>query len=374
MISVVLGLVVGAASSLGQLGCVAAEYDSGDDDVADDDAGDDDVADDDMADDDMADDDVADDDAGDDDAGDDDVADDDTGDDDTAASYDPLFATVDVYGTTIAASGDEADVYYPSPPDLGDGGYAFPVALLLQGADVERQYYAGFASTLASYGFVVVVPDHLVWVLFSESLYAEMSELSDVIAHMASENADPASPVHAALDASTLVVLGHSYGGVCGMMAIGENCMPPYCWGSYTRPAELAGGVFWGTNLAIPVVGGVMATENDGLPVALVHGDLDGMSDAADALETYDQVADPPKVHVTVHGANHYGICDTNNPSGALADTSSPTLVQATAVETIARWSAAFLDAHVLGNPDAHDYVHVTGGAADPNVSVVGQP
>jgi len=236
--------LVGAVA-LGLAGCGGQYYSGDDDTVADDDvAGDDDTggepSDDDVVDDDTA---MADDDtSGDDDtAGDDDVADDDVSDDDTTgqtgASYDPLFGSVGSYPTVITASGDDADVYYPSPSDLGDGGYAFPVALLLQGADVERQHYAGFAAALASYGFVVVVPDHAIWVLFSESLYAEMSELADVIDHMAAENADPSSPVHAALDPSTLVVLGHSYGGVCGMMAIGENCMPPYCWGSYSRPA-----------------------------------------------------------------------------------------------------------------------------------------
>jgi hypothetical protein len=94
----------------------------------------------------------------------------------------------------------------------------------------------------------------------------------------------------------------------------------------------------------------------------------------ADTQEAYTKIQDPPKAYVGVIGANHYGACDANNPAGADADPSAPAIDQAMAVETISRWSAMFMRAHVLGDAAAAAYVHETGGPADPNVNVVSEP
>ena len=48
-----------------------------------------------------------------------------------------------------------------------------------------------------------------------------------------------------------------------------------------------------------------------------------------------------------------------------------PTLPQDIATETIARWSALFLRAHVQGDSGAFDYVYNSGDAQDDNVTVV---
>ena len=112
----------------------------------------------------------------------------------------PLFAEAAVVAVTIAASGDPADVYYPAPPDLAPGAYAFPVAVLLQGAKVDKQHYAGFAATAARYGFVVAVPNHESTTLLGRGLYAEQSEPSDVLAQLRAENDDPASPLHGIIE------------------------------------------------------------------------------------------------------------------------------------------------------------------------------
>jgi hypothetical protein len=94
----------------------------------------------------------------------------------------------------------------------------------------------------------------------------------------------------------------------------------------------------------------------------------------ADTQEAYTKIQDPPKAYVGVIGANHYGICDANNPAGADPDTAAPDIEQPVAVETIGRWSAMFLRAHVLGEEAAAQYVHETGGPADANVNVVAEP
>jgi len=284
---------------------------------------------------------------------------------------DPLYDSVESYETTIAANGDPADVYFPVPEDAE--GLRFPVALLLQGADVGREHYEGVASRIAAYGFIVVVPDHQSFGFAGPGLYAEQSEAAEVVAHMAAEDSSATSPVAGAVDVERLVLLGHSYGGVCGLNILRGVCEPPTCIGlTYERPEQLVGAAFYGTNVALPFVGSVIsAIENDGIPAALVQGTLDGKALPADTQEAYLMIQDPPKAYVGVIGANHYGACDENNPEGAPADSSVPAIAQDVAVETIARWSAMFLRAFALGDPAAVEYVTETGGPADTNVNLV---
>ena len=71
----------------------------------------------------------------------------------------PLFNDVASYSTTISPNNDLTDIYFPNPSNLKNGDYSFPIALLLQGANVDKSDYSDFASTVASYGFVVVVPN-----------------------------------------------------------------------------------------------------------------------------------------------------------------------------------------------------------------------
>ena len=68
----------------------------------------------------------------------------------------PLYSDIRRYTTTIA--GDSTDSYFPKLPK-GDTT-KLPIALMLQGAFVDKSNYSNFASQVASYGFVVVVPNH----------------------------------------------------------------------------------------------------------------------------------------------------------------------------------------------------------------------
>ena len=94
----------------------------------------------------------------------------------------------------------------------------------------------------------------------------------------------------------------------------------------------------------------------------------------ADGRATYDKIADPPKALVLVSGANHYGVCDGNNPAGAEPDASAPELEQALAVETVARWTAMFLRARVLGEADAAVWLDAGGDPSGPGIELVQEP
>ena len=284
----------------------------------------------------------------------------------------PHFDEVGVYQTLIPGDDDPADVYHPAPPDLDEGGYSFPVALLLQGAEVGRQHYSAYATAVASYGFIVVVPDHQSISVTGPGLYAEQSEAQAVMEHMIAEGSSEDGTVSGAVDAGTLVLLGHSYGGVAGVNIIRGVCEAPTCVGlSYDPPPQLAGGAFWGTNVAMPFIGTMIHTiDNRGLPLAFLQGTLDSKALPQDTQEAYTITQDSPKAYFGVIGANHYGICDADNPPGASPDPTPPTLSQEVATETAARWSALFLRAHVLDDGEALDYVTGWGGPADPNVNV----
>lgn len=287
----------------------------------------------------------------------------------------PLFEQSASYAIEITPGGDPADVYHPDPPDLGEEGYSFPLAVMLQGAEVDKQHYSGFAGRMARYGFVVVVPNHHIVSITGPGLYAEQSQVEEVIERMTAENGDDGSPLAGAIETSTAVVLGHSYGGVCALNVLRGVCEPPGCMGlSYDRPEQVAGGALWGTNLAMPFVGTMVnSIQTDGLPVAYVQGTLDSKAPPEDTQEAYSITGGAPKAYVGVIGANHYGQCDVNNPPGAAPDSTPPEIDQEVALETIARWSAIFLRAHALGDEQALEYLHESGGSEDENVNVVAE-
>ena len=324
----------------------------------------------------------------------------------------PLFEDVDSYTTTISANQDIADIYFPQPSN--NQNYTdFPIALLLQGANVDKSNYSKFANIVASYGFIVVVPNHEKSVpqLNSTGLFAETSQIDAVLAQMSAENSNPTSPIAGIDDTDKLALLGHSYGGAVGLSAIANLCQPILCDGDYTRPDQLVAGAFFGANLRnqttqefIPINNSIISTplfqgiidiitlpersgafiganihnqnqeftpiNDSGIPIALLQGNIDSIALPERAKATYDHIQNPPKILIDISGVNHYGITNTNNPNGARSDSNIPTLDQDVAVETIARWSGLFLRASALDDKDAIDYIYSKGDNLDKNVSV----
>lgn len=284
----------------------------------------------------------------------------------------PLYDQVKHYTTTIATNGDPADVYYPIVPNPTPD--QLPIALMLQGALVDKASYSNYAEQVASYGFVVVVPNHERTTTGPDGqpvtgLLADEQEVNAVLDQMKQEDAEASSPIFESVDTEILGLLGHSFGGYAGLAAIQNICDPPVCSGDYARPTELKAGLFYGTSFQHPI-GTFPAIDNQGVPVGLVAGTRDGVSEFGGAASTYVKIEDAPKALIAVEGANHYSITNEDNRT---RDPNRPTLDQATATETIGRWSGLFLRAHLLNDRDAFDYVYSTGSALDPNVSVINQ-
>jgi dienelactone hydrolase len=256
---------------------------------------------------------------------------------------------------TTALGDDPADVYYPTDAEPGP----FPVAVFLQGGRVDKREYASFAGALAAWGFVVVVPNHHNVVMFpgfeAEGLFSEQQQILDTVVFARAEAAGD-GPAAAAIDPSRLAVLGHSYGAAAALAAIQGVCEFPFCPedGAFAIPPELLGMALLGINTK-PRVGSteIRRTDNAGMPIAIINGRLDSNATAEDTELSFERIEDAPKGLVFIEGANHYALCDRNNPEGPARDPAEPTLEQAESVALSARYAALWLRASGMGDAAA---------------------
>ncbi len=285
----------------------------------------------------------------------------------SSSNPDPLFEQIGKYQTTISTNDDPADIYYPVTSEPNN----FPIALILQGALIDKTDYSNFASILASYGFVVIVPNHFKSLpeFGVEGFLAEISQIEDTLTYVKTENANSSSPLAGILAPEKLALLGHSQGGAVGLSAIANYCIPSLCDREFALPKEIVAGVFYGTYLQDYKTKEFLTIKNDSIPLGLIQGSRDGVSTPQEIRKSYQLIQDSPKALITVKGANHYGI--TNEDSSR--DPLRPNLDQNIANETIARWSGLFLRANIFNQSDAFNYVYKTGNARDKNVSVINQ-
>jgi dienelactone hydrolase len=254
--------------------------------------------------------------------------------------------------------GDQADLYLPQP---GKPMGRLPVALVLQGADVDRRHYGTFAAALAGQGFLVVVPNH--WRTFPpipllgrHLLLADQRQIGSTLAALRTLNRTGPDPLRGGIDAEHLVVIGHSMGGLAGLEALAGRCRFPLCLGTYHRPTALRGGVFYGTDLLGHGGGPVGPIETGDRPVALIRGSRDGASSPGDVQATWEQIRSRRKALLTIEGANHYAITDSSRPVNPPSlppihpDANAATGDQAARIAAIARWSGLFLKGQVLGD------------------------
>ncbi|MEU8900332.1 hypothetical protein [Nocardia sp. NPDC048505] len=263
----------------------------------------------------------------------------------------------------VVIDGDAASVFAPARADR-----RLPVALVLPGANVGRRYYAGFASALADYGFVVVVAEHRV-LPFAEVTLPSEHQLNAVVAWARAEAADRNSALGRMIDPGTLVVAGHSYGAAAALYAAADRCQPPFCFGlSFTHPAELRAVVGHGANTTVGAAVDPVAVK--GIPVMFVNGTNDGVSEPAEARESFARLTGAPAaVFVDLLGANHFGLTDANNPPGAAPDPLAATTAWPDTIATTARWTAMWFLAS-LGDEAARDFVYGAGAALDVAVAV----
>ncbi len=289
----------------------------------------------------------------------------------------PLYDETGVYSTNIPNSNgtlDETDIYYPVLSSSNTD--SLPVVLFLQGANIDKSLYSNYANIVASYGFIVVIPNHFQFIpqFGIDFLLPETSQIENFVNFIETENSNSNSPIENSFDTNKLALSGHSAGGSVGLTGIGGTCLTLFCNEPFLLSEKIKAGAFYGTQLPDLSTGDlvsadIVATNNEHIPIALIHGERDGAIPIERGRKTFELIEDPPKAFITVEGANHRGIANEDNPG----DPIRPTLEQEIATETIARWNALFLRATVLNAPDALDYVFNTGDGQDPNVTVISE-
>jgi len=245
-------------------------------------------------------------------------------------------------------NGDPADIYYPVIRHPPSSPLKLPIALLLQGLNVDKRYYSRYAQQVARYGFVVIVPNHHTTIRGREELFAQVGQVTEVLKLAQALQKQPESPLAKLVDPERLVLLGHSHGGMMGLDAIRGACDVPFCVGEYSLPEELKAAVFFGT--ALWEDGEYLKIDNSQIPIALIAGDRDSLIQYSETRLTYKQIVHPPKAFIVIQGVNHYGITDENNPSGSPLELNNPEVSQEDSITTIARWSGLFLRSHTFGD------------------------
>lgn len=281
-------------------------------------------------------------------------------------TFSPLFQEVSQYETVLTTNSDRLDIYYPTAASEADN---LPSALFLQGALVDKADYSDFARTVASYGFVVVVPNHFQTApgIDTPGLFPEVSQIDAAIDYLETENSNSTSPLNGILDTDSLSLLGHSQGGAVGLSAIGNYCIPFLCnETNFTLPEEVKSGIFYGAFLR-EFEGEFLPIDNQQIPLGLISGSRDGVATPEEIRTSYELIQNAPNALITVEGANHYSITNEDN----LRDPLRPTLEQDIANETIALWTSLFLRASVLGDETAADFIYNSGDVLDDNVTVI---
>jgi predicted dienelactone hydrolase len=275
---------------------------------------------------------------------------------------------------TIAADGDRADLYFPRLSTHQRDRAELPIVLMLPGALVDKADYSKFATQVARYGFVVVVPNNQRTLIGPNGqgfpgLFAEQEQVNQVLAQMRVEDLNPTSPIYKLVDPTKLGLMGHSFGGSAGLGATQtQSCLPGICSETYKRPPELKAGIFYGANYRNQQTQQFPPINNDGIAIGLIVGSLDGVALPLNSQTTYNQILKTPKALITVAGANHYSVTNQDNPA---RDPNRATLDQSIATRTIAHWSGLFLRAAMLGDRRVLDTVLRVGDELDPNVTVI---
>ena len=246
--------------------------------------------------------------------------------------------------TTTLLSGDQADVYHP----LGGAPNSYPIVAFLQGGLVDKSLYSGFAKALAGGGYVVVVPNHLAVLGPPGSpagLFTQQSVVTDVLASMTAADADAASPLYEIVDTNNLGVSGHSFGGAAALYTVEGSCLPPFCFGTFVRPAALKAAAVYGVNTVNPQ-GQLLDVNTSAAPVALLQGSVDGRATPDKAAVTFN-LLETPKALITFDGLNHWGIADVQNPAGNTPDPGVQTRPQSWGIAKTAKYAQTVFDAYL---------------------------
>lgn len=288
-----------------------------------------------------------------------------------------LRASLDINGSvTISGvsldNGDAADVYAPAIAAVDRAKFLdrFPVVVLLQGGLTPKEQYKTYAETLAGYGFVVIVPEHLRAVppMFpNPAQLTEASVIPSALAAVETLDRDATSPIHQIADTKRSALTGHSQGGLTSLLSIAGQCLPGICTEPFTLPSSIKAAALFGTHSVSK--GSAIPVDTTGYSVALLQGSIDGRALPANAALTYETL-EPTRALITFEGLNHFAITNDNVIPGTNQDPNKQTVEQSVGTRRIALWAALWLHAVFNGSPVADHWLYTSAGTANAEVSV----
>ncbi len=285
--------------------------------------------------------------------------------------------------------------------DLSAGPY--PLVILSPGFAMTASTYGWLAEHLASYGFVVLAPEH------EEQFDGELNGLwqtavtrpQDILTVLAyvDESVDSGRALEGLVDADTVAVIGHSYGGYTALAAGGGQINTPgfeaQCENAYRTNgpivwlcdqllphmvdmAELAGldsipEGLWNqawfdprVDAIVPMAGDAYLFDQAGLaeiavPVMAIGGTLDGDTPYMwGTYPTYEYASSPTKVRIGLTGAEHMiftGPCEASPLLLRLVSKelcADPGWDRSYAHDLISHFTTAFLLDTLKGDQSAH--------------------
>jgi pimeloyl-ACP methyl ester carboxylesterase len=245
--------------------------------------------------------------------------------------------------------------YYPSN---GAQNQKFPLIVFLQGGNTAGTLYSSYAALVASYGYVVAVPDYFRSVGGPANYFTSIALVNSAEDDIRSVGGVPADP-------DTVIVSGHSLGGALAIAALGTTCDPAsvVCEG-YVRRANLKGAVVFATNnrnMSNPVFDQFLTTNANGGFITYLQGTIDGRAFPSRAQGTFDNTANTDKRSLIFYsGMNHYGITNTATPVGSTPDPNVETGDHAEGLALLARDTHLSIDGFLNGNKAAIQF-HLVG-------------
>ena len=299
---------------------------------------------------------------------------------------------------TLAVASFEGKAILNAPPDPATSPY--PLVILSPGFSIGSTSYAWLAEHLASYGFVVLSPDHNEQLDPENQLWrAAITRPQDILAVLTyvDEGVQAGGDFMGLIDQDTVAVIGHSYGGYTALAAAGAR-MDTYsfrtqCEGALEREepgawlcekllphmadmADLAGldsipDGLWPTwaedqvDAIVPMAGDAFFFGQAGLseisvPVMAIGGTADADSPYMwGTYPTFEYASSTTKVRIALNDAEHMiftGPCEKipwylRIFSGEFC--SDPSWDRTYAHRLIKHFATAFLLAELKHNPDA---------------------
>lgn len=233
-------------------------------------------------------------------------------------------------------------VHYPgSGAQLDISGGPYPVAILNHGFQLTKENMANYGRLLATWGYVAIAPTRPRIQFDNEIL---IQELQSVLDWLEAQNADGSSRYHQAIDMQRVAAVGHSAGGKLS-------------FGLALRDGRID------TVVGLdPVDSGFspqMIPDNMGLlslPFLVLGSDVanDPCAPPAQNFTQFYEAGNPPKVEVTIIGANHCAMLEGADVFCFVCGQGSDTSRQE---ELSLRLTVAWLNVHLSGETWFERYI-----------------